>query len=170
MLTAVATLLAAIWLGSIILYGIAKVLEVLWDIAFELVSISASLTPVDGAESIDIFTIIDGKEQRLDKMNLKVTQMVPLIAKGKDKKKNDAEVENPVFSVDDETLATIVVGADGVPMLVPQGPLGAVTVKCDADGLIGDGVKPLHFEGAVNLVAGDAEVLDIQFGAPVDQP
>lgn len=128
----------------------------------------AALMPVV-AVSIEVYTTIDGQEQRIQDMNLKVTQKIPLIAKGKDKKGNPAPLDGqPSFTSSDESLAVIEV-VDGVSYLKPVGPLGVVSVAADADGDVGEGVKALHFEGAVNLIAGDAEVLDLEFGEPVDQ-
>lgn len=130
-------------------------------------------TPVV-AETIVVATMIDGKEVPLEGiMNLKVTQKYPLIVKGgKDKKGNAAPIDasGVQFSTDDVNLAKIEVGEDGVPYLIPvsavPGDLGKLMGLGDGDA--GDGVKPLNFEAAINWIAGDAEVLDIEVGAGVD--
>lgn len=139
------------------------------EIVYLLSKIEAALKPVEAAE-IELFTIIDGQQQKVDNMNLKVTQMIPMVVKAKDKKGKTAQLDGaPAFSVSDETLATIE-EVDGVKFLKPTGELGALVVSVDADGDLGEGVKALHFEAAINLIAGDADVLDIEFGAPIDQP
>lgn len=146
-----------------------RILRKIRAIKFIILDLKAALQTSVSAASMELYTIIDGQITKVDKMNLKVTQKVPLIVVAKDKKGNVVGLDGaPEFKSSDESLGVIEKGDDGTVYLNPVGPLGALTVSVDADGDLGEGVKPLHFEGAVNLIAGDAEVLDLQFGAPID--
>ena len=147
-------------------HGFGRLITVLYEIKDEIKNLNEEPeTPVD---SSGIYTVSNGQLTKADKMNLKITQKVPLIVKVSDKKGNPAQVDGEIaFSVDNAEVAEIV-DQDGVKFLVPKA-LGAIVVSADADGDLGEGVKPLHFEAAVNVIGGDAETLELQFGTPVDQ-
>lgn len=52
--------------------------------------------------------------------------------------------------------------------LTPIGPLGSFSVQVKADADLGEGVKEIIGELAVELSAGDAEVIALSAGAPSD--
>lgn len=96
-------------------------------------------------------------------MFLKVTQKAKISLTIQDKFANPAKVDGiPSWSLTDESLGSLAVEADGMSAtLEPKGPIGAfsVQVKCDAD--LGEGVKEILGELAVELAAGDAEVVKL---------
>lgn len=132
-----------------------------------LKQIEMALKP-GAAVSIELYTIVDGQKRKVHNMNLKVTQEIELIVEAQDKFGNPAALDGAAKLACDEAFAKIE-DRDGKKFLVPVGPLGALVVSADADGDLGEGVKNLHFEGAVNLLAGDAETLAIKFGEPQDR-
>jgi hypothetical protein len=96
-------------------------------------------------------------------MFAKVTQKVKISISIKDKFGNAAKVDGtPAWGLTDEALGTLAVEADGMSALLePKGVVGAlkVQVSCDAD--LGEGVKPILGELDVELLAGDAEVVEL---------
>lgn len=103
-------------------------------------------------------------------MNLKVTQFLPLSIKIEDKLGNAAVVDGaPVWSLTDPALGDLEVAEGGLSAkLMPKGPLGEFKVQVKADADLGEGVKEILGELPVTLVAGDAAVVAIAAGEPVD--
>lgn len=103
-------------------------------------------------------------------MNLKVSQNLPCTIDIKDARGNPALVDGPpVWSVTDAALATVVAAADGMSALVsPIGPMGSFQVQVNADADLGAGVKTIVGTLDIDLVAGDASIVTIAAGAPVD--
>ena len=55
-----------------------------------------------------------------------------------------------------------------MPAMTAPSTTGASQINIDADGDLTDGEKVIPASGAVNVVAGDAEVAEIEFGAEED--
>lgn len=83
----------------------------------------------------------------------------------KDKFGNPAKVDGaPTWSALDPALASLEVDADGMGALVKSlGPMGESKVQVSADADLGEGVKPLLAEGDLEVIAGDAEVIELSF-------
>lgn len=102
-------------------------------------------------------------------MNLKKGQRVELVvsatAKGKPAKL-DGEVQ---FTL---PAGLVIVDDGGKKYLQPSddAEAGAVVLMADADGDLGEGVKNLHFEAAINILDEDADTLAITFGTPEEIP
>lgn len=104
-------------------------------------------------------------------MNLKITQNLPVSVKFSDKFGNAAAVDGkPEWSVTDESLASLDVADDGMSVLVkPSGKLGSFKVQCSADADLGEGVKAILGELAIDLLPAEAVKVDLSAGEPVDQ-
>lgn len=96
-------------------------------------------------------------------MFAKVTQKVKISISIKDKFSNPAKTDGaPAWSLTDEALGTLAVEADGMSaILEPKGPIGALKVQVKADADLGEGVKEILGELDVELLAGDAEVVEL---------
>lgn len=70
----------------------------------------------------------------------------------------------PVWSSSDETLITV--DADGVASTVPGPGLGTATVTATVDADLGAGVTPVTGVLDIEVVAGDAAVVNITAGTP----
>ncbi len=53
--------------------------------------------------------------------------------------------------------------------VTPIGPLGSFSAKVEADADLGEGVVPLLGNLDCEVVAGDASVINMTAGAPIDQ-
>lgn len=127
------------------------------------------LTPAQ-AERINFYAEVNGIKRKVESMFLKVTQSLPVSLSITDKKGNAAKVDGaPQWAVTDESLASLSVAEDGMSAtLTPIGPLGSFSVQVKADADLGEGVKEIIGELAVELSAGDAEVIALSAGAPSD--
>lgn len=102
-------------------------------------------------------------------LNLTATQNCDLSVVVTDKKGNPAPVEDASWG-SDNNLLTIVVGDDPLKASVSAvGPLGTALVSFTADADLGDGVVPLAGTLEVVVGAGQASVVEIQPGTPVEQ-
>jgi hypothetical protein len=90
-----------------------------------------------------------------------------------DKYGNPASVENITFVSDDESLATIEAAPEVGPYsgkVKTQEKTGATAVRIKADGDVGEGVKEIEGQLAVEIIGGDAVgFLDPTATTPVDQ-
>jgi hypothetical protein len=83
---------------------------------------------------------------------------------------NPAPVDNPKWESDNPDVVAVE-AADGTnARVVAVGPVGTATVTFTADGDLGDGVKELKGVLDVEVVGGDAAVLNITPSAPVEKP
>lgn len=149
-------LLTGIFLGLIVL-------------CHQVNSILILITPAK-AERINFFAEVNGIKRKVESMFLKVTQSLPVSLSITDKKGNAAKVDGaPVWAVTDESLASLSVAEDGMSATVtPIGPIGSFSVQVKADADLGEGVKEIIGELAVELSAGDAEVIALSAGQPSD--
>lgn len=139
-------------------------------IATALEKIEIALTP-PSATRIIFFVEEGGKTTRTgETMFLKVTESKKFQIKITDRFGNEAKVDGaPKWAVTDESLATLVVAEDGMSATVaPTGVMGSFKVQVTADADLGEGVKPLLGELAIDLVAGEAEIIAIG-EAPVEE-
>jgi hypothetical protein len=100
------------------------------------------------------------------------SQQVSAMLKFVDSAGNPAVVEGiPTWAIDMPAVIAVDVSADGLTGTVRAlGPLGTanLTVRADAD--LGTGVTEIIGTGVVNVVAGQAVTVEIQFGTPEEQP
>lgn len=149
-------LLTGIFLGLVVL-------------CYQVNNILILITPAK-AERINFYAEVNGIKRKVESMFLKVTQSLPVSLSITDKKGNAAKVDGaPVWAVTDESLASLSVAEDGMSAtLTPIGPIGSFSVQVKADADLGEGVKEIIGELAVELSAGDAEVIALSAGQPSD--
>lgn len=96
-------------------------------------------------------------------MFLKVSQKAKISIAIKDKFGNAAKVDGvPAWALSDDSLGSIQVEADGMSGLFePKGPIGSLKVQVKADADLGEGVKEILGELSLDLMAGDAEVVEL---------
>lgn len=96
---------------------------------------------------------------------LKATQQVDLSITVTDKRGNPATVQNPSFASSDEAVVSVVdEGLTAVASAV--GTPGTATVTFTGDADLGEGVSPITGVLDVEVVAGDAAVVNITAGTP----
>lgn len=102
---------------------------------------------------------------------LKATQNVTLsVGEVRDRKRNPTRIDDPVWSSSDESVLVIAVSEDGMNAAASAvGPLGAATITLTADADLGEGVRPLTGTLDVEVVPGDASVVNIIPGVPTEQ-
>ena len=104
---------------------------------------------------------------------LTATQQADVEAKIMDRRGNPASVQNPVWSSSEPGTVTVEVD--------PTNPLKAVVkavgvvddasmIQFEADADLGEGVAPIIATLDVVVTAGQATVVEIQAGTPVEQP
>ena len=108
-------------------------------------------------------------------MDLKATQDVPVTGRFKDKKGNNAKVQNPQAITSNAEilgLSAVTENADNSYSFTVSaiGPVGPASVSLLGDADLGEGVKDVRLDGEVNVVAGDASVGELTFGTPTEQP
>lgn len=110
-----------------------------------------------------MYFIINGT--RMDKMNLKVSQTLPMSVVAEDEFNNPVgALASPAWTVVDPTLGTIVASDDGQSAtFTPSGKLGTTQIQV----LVNDG-KVINGSLDVVLIPGDATQVVIQAGTPVD--
>ncbi len=152
---------------SLILISIAYLAYNYAQLYFEVIKLKEALIPGQ-ASRIELYAIINGKKELFVKKVMKVSD-APLkvfINKITDIKGNVAPVEGlPAWSLTDSTLGELAVAEDGMSaMFTPAGPVGALKVQvlCDAD--MGEGVFNILGEGEIELIAGDAAIIELGFG------
>ena len=108
--------------------------------------------------------------RKVETMNLKVTQNLPVSIQIKDKFGNAAAVDGvPSWSSTDTSLCDIEAAQDGMSALVkPKGPLGSCGIQVSADADLGEGVKSILGELEVTFLPGDAETISVAAGEPVN--
>lgn len=107
----------------------------------------------------------------MDTLVLTATQDCAVMATPKDRKGNPAQVENALFESADTSVATIIddPAVTGGKMVHAVGPTGATNVTYTGDADLGAGVKPLIGSFAVIVNAGEAVVVELSAGTPVEQ-
>jgi len=88
----------------------------------------------------------------------------------KDRKGNQAPVEDISWASSDESVVRVVPSDDNLSAdVVAQGP-GSATVNVNADAQIGEGVQPLIGTKDYTITQGVATVIEIPEGAVTEQP
>lgn len=122
-----------------------------------------ALRPDTMAESVEFYRLKNGVTEKVDNMFMKVEGVADLAVAFKDKKGNLAKVDGkPNWAMTPETLGTLVVAEDGMSAVFTAASdlaSGSIQVKADAD--LGEGVKEIIGELAVELSALDAELVEI---------
>lgn len=103
---------------------------------------------------------------------LTATQQVDASFTVTDKKGNPAPVDGiPTWSTDNSDLLSLTPSADGKSCtIVAVGPLGTANVFVNADADMGGGTKPIIGRGEITVDAGEATVVNLNFGTPSEQP
>lgn len=153
-------------LTLILLY---KILRIEKKILKTLNKIEHLLKPKE-ASTIEFYATINGLFEKVTHMNLKVNQKLPLTIVIKDVGGNLAPVDGvPVWSLTAPEMGVMEVAEDGMSaVLTPAGTLGAVVVQVNADADLGEGVTTIIGQLPVDVVAGDAAVIEITAGTPIE--
>lgn len=104
-------------------------------------------------------------------LNLTDTQDCPIQVQGRSKKGNVAQLQSVTFAGSDDAVATVVQDpADKTKANVSAVTAGIMQVTCVADADLGDGV--VEIIGVLDVVvgAGQAVVVELVPGTPVEQP
>jgi|SRR5262245_4904295 len=103
---------------------------------------------------------------------LTATQDAPVTAVCTDSKGNPAPVQGPTWKTSDATIVTLKPDVtDPMKITVSAvGALGAALVTFTADADLGEGTVPIIGTMDVVVNPGQATVVQIQAGAPVEQP
>jgi hypothetical protein len=135
----------------------------------KLENIEKLVKPVQAAR-INFYATIDGEKKGVKNMFLKVTQTLPVSITITDKLGNPAKVDGlPQWAITDASLAELIIAEDGMSATIkPMGTVGAFKVQVKADADLGEGVKEIVGELDVELLAGDAEVINLSAGQPTD--
>lgn len=104
---------------------------------------------------------------------LTVTQQVTVTIKAiKDKKGNPAKIDGaPAWATDNTDLLALTPAADGMSCLVKAvGVIGSANVQASIDADVGPGVSLVLGTAGFDIVAGQAVQVDLDVGAPAEQP
>jgi len=83
---------------------------------------------------------------------------------------NPAPVENVRLQSSDESVVTVSSLGDGSFLVQSTGKVGTAQLNAEADARIGDGEKLLLGTETIEVVAGEAVVMSLNFGAPEEKP
>ncbi len=122
------------------------------------------LRPEGVAYRIEFYSIINGRETRVEKMNLQQGEKAKLTLKIADKGGNPAKVQDDkvAWSVSDESLGALNVAADGMSAeYVPNGKAGTLTIQAKGDADLGEGVKEIMGEIQIDVLSGEAVVFEL---------
>jgi hypothetical protein len=154
-------LLSMVTLISLItLIAVYRLTELVKDIRTEFKSLTL-------ANVIEFY--IQGQKQKVESMFLKVSDKLPLSIMIKDSFGNMAKVDGaPSWALTDSALATLQVSEDGMAAtVIPGGTVGAFKVQVKVDADLGEGVKEILGELDIELLAGEAVVVEIAAGEAV---
>lgn len=122
------------------------------------------------ASVIEFYTLVNNQLTKVEQMNLKIDQSLPLSIQIKDAGGNAAQVDGaPAWSLTNPAMGELTVAEDGMSAsLVPAGLLGAFKVQVSADADLGEGVETILGELDIVTIAGTAVLVEIGAGEPVD--
>ncbi len=105
-------------------------------------------------------------------LELTDTQQAPVALVITDKKGHPARVDGiPEWSTSDAAVATVEdVAADGMSATIKAADTGVCQITVTADADLGTGVKPITGFLDVTVNAGEAVIVELQAGTPVEQP
>jgi hypothetical protein len=123
------------------------------------------LTEPQKAATIEILWLINNKPTGMDNMIFKAGETKKAVLKINDKFGNPAKVDGlPKWGSSNESLLSIVVAEDGMSADVTSlGGMGLLELQVSADADMSDGVKDIFGKADVEVIAGDAEVLELSF-------
>lgn len=99
------------------------------------------------------------------------TQQAGLTVTVKNRRGNPAQVQSPTFKSSDPAVATVEQDVSNLLLATVRGvAAGTALVTFDADSDLGEGVKDIIGTLDVVIDAGEATVVEITAGAPVEQP
>ena len=102
-----------------------------------------------------------------NRMRLTNEQEVTFSIAAKTAAGNPAPLDGPAsVTSSDEAVAVVVMNEDGVSGVVRAVGPGVAQIFATADADLGDGVRPLEFSGAIEVVQAEAEVAEFTFGEP----
>ncbi len=126
---------------------------------------------------IDILTapilIFELEGEPIDMLNMTDSQQQQVNLVIKDKNGKPAKVDGvPTWVVGDPSICTVTVAADGMSGLFKgvAGTSGETVATVDADADLGPGVTDIIAVLSIVVTAGQATVIELQAGAPVEQP
>lgn len=124
------------------------------------------------AVSVVFQTEIDGELQEITKMIIDPRQTFPLPVEFLDKNKKPAPVDGiPEWSVDNESLLTMVVAADGMSAVISSNDTtGSATISVVADADMGEGVREITGILPVTVKPLEAVVVELTPGPVTDLP
>lgn len=124
-----------------------------------------------GATSIELAISIDGVLQEGDKVFLPAGKKATVAIKSiKDKYGNEASIDGkPAFALSNEALGGLEVAEDGKSaVFTSNGLMGSLKVQVSADADLGEGVKSILAEGDIEVLAGEAEVIELDIQEVVE--
>lgn len=103
---------------------------------------------------------------------LTATQQAPITVDFKDKKGNVAQPDGvPEWFTDNTDVLSLTSAADGLSCVAAAvGPLGTATVTMRADAKMGTEVQEVIGTLQIDVGPGDATVVNLNLGAPTEQP
>lgn len=102
---------------------------------------------------------------------LKATQQVEINLAVTDRKGNPAKVDGvPNWLSSALDIVTVHQSPDGMSAVAVANQIGTAQIRVEADADLGDGVVPIVGVLDVEVLAGDAAVIVLNPGQPVDQP
>lgn len=122
------------------------------------------IRPSNVADTVGFYLIKkDGSKEKVDSMFMKVEGVADLAVAFKDKKGNPAKVDGaPKWSLTNEALGKLEPSEDGMSaVFTAAGDVQAGSIQCKADADLGEGVKEIIGELAVELSPLDAEFVEI---------
>lgn len=98
------------------------------------------------------------------------TQQAQVSLTIKDKKGNTARLDGiPQWASSDPNVMSVEPSADGMSAKVVAGQTGTAQISVTGDADLGSGVRAIVGVGDVEVVGGEASVIQLAFGTPSDQ-
>lgn len=88
--------------------------------------------------------------------------------KGLDKRGNPAPVEGATVTSSDESVL-VIEDRDGTKVAKAVGKLGTAQIQLQADAIVGEAEKLITGTVDVEIIAGEAAVLEVTLGEPTEQ-
>lgn len=119
-------------------------------------------------EARTLRVLVDGEEREVQ--TIKNTQKFSVGYEAKDAFGNLTTIQSPVWTASDPTKLDVVNSADGsTAEIVALGQAGISQVRLDGDADLGDGVRPIFAVLDVEVLPGDAVVVEVKPGPVEDQ-
>lgn len=167
MIHAVFAIAAFFWLclGIIAIFSQVKKVRVsLHQIKGTLNHINARITTVRRARVIEFWSFTGGQFRKVRNMNLQQGENAALVLAIKDAGGNAAHVQDDKveWSVSDSSLGDLQIAPDFMSALfVPNGTVGSCQVQAMGDADLGEGVKSIMGFVDINVLSGEAVVMEL---------